>query len=170
MMVALGVIILYIGSLVEVLDISMAAIASLLCIIAVIEYGRAYAVMVFGATALISMLLLPNKFAPSLYALLIGYYPILKELIERIGKKSFKKGTAVLHWAVKMLFFNAAFLVFALVAIYLLALPESAEWMKITMFLLANATFVIYDIALTRLISTYIFRLRGRLHLPGGKI
>ena len=169
MMVALGVIILYVGSLIEVLDISMAAIASLLCIIAVIEYGKGYAAMVFGATALISMLLLPNKYAPTLYALLIGYYPILKELIERIGKKSFNKWSAVIHWIVKMVFFNVALLVFALVAIYLLALPESAEWMKITMFALANATFVIYDVALTRLISTYIFRLRSRLRLPGGK-
>lgn len=171
MAVALGVIILYMGSLIEVLDISMAAIASLLCIIAVIEYGRIYAWMVFGATAVLAMLLLPEKFTPSLYALLIGYYPILKELIERIGKKSLfpKKSFAVLRWAIKMLFFNCAFLVFALVAIYLLALPESAEWMKITMFVLCNLTFVIYDIALTRLISTYIFRLRGRLRLPGSE-
>lgn len=171
MMVALGVIILYMGSLIEVLDISMAAIASLLCIIAVIEYGRVYAWMVFGATALVAMLLLPEKFTPSLYALLIGYYPILKELIERIGKKSLfpKKSYAVLRWAIKMLFFNCAFLAFALVAIYLLALPESAKWMKITMFVLANITFVIYDVALTRLISTYIFRLRSRLRLPGSE-
>lgn len=171
MMVALGVIILYMGSLIEVLDISMAALASLLCIIAVIEYGRIYAWMVFGATAIVAMLLLPEKFTPSLYALLVGYYPIIKELIERIGKKSLfpKKGFGVLRWAVKLVFFNCALLVFALVAVYLLALPESAEWMKITMLLLANATFVVYDVALTRLISTYIFRIRGRLKLPGGK-
>ena len=170
MMVALGVIILYLGSLIEVLDISMAAIASLLCIIAVIEYGRIYAVMVFGATALISMLLLPSKFPPALYTLLIGYYPILKEIIERIGKKGFNKGASVIHWIIKIVFFNVALIAFALVAIYLLALPESAKWMQITMILLANATFVIYDVALTRLISTYIFRLRSRLRLPGGRM
>ena len=173
MMIALSVIILYMGSLIEVLDISMAAIASLLCIIAVIEYGRGYAWMVFGGTALIAMLLLPEKFTPSLYALLIGYYPILKELIERIGKKSpFPspgKRYSVLRWAIKLLFFNCAFLAFALVAIYLLALPESAKWMKITMFILANVAFVLYDVALTRLISTYIFRIRDRLRLPGGR-
>ena len=169
MMVALGVIILYMGSLIEVLDISMAAIASLLCIIAVIEYGRGYAWMVFGATALLAMLVLPEKFTPSLYAMLIGYYPILKELIERIGKKSVfnQMGFEVLRWTIKIIFFNCALVAFALVAVYLLNLPESENWMKITMLLLANATFVIYDIALTRLISTYLFRIRGRLRLPG---
>ena len=80
MMVALGVIILDIGSLIEVLDVSMAAIASLICILTVAEYGRIYAWMVFAATALAAMLVLPEKFTPSLYALLLGYYPILKEL------------------------------------------------------------------------------------------
>lgn len=168
-MVALGVVILYIGSLIEVLDISMAAIASLLCIIAVIEFGRGYAWLVFGATATLAMLTLPEKFTPSLYALIIGYYPMIKELVERIGKKRKIKGAAVVQWALKLLFFNCSLLVFALVTIYLLALPESEEWMQITMFFLANAAFVLYDIALTRLISTYVFRLRDRFRLPGGR-
>ena len=169
MAVALGVIILYVGSLIEVLDISMAAIASILCIVAVIEYGRGYAFMVYGATALLAMLLLPEKFTPSLYALLLGYYPILKELIERIGKKSIfrRRLFEVLRWAIKIVYFNCAFLAFALVTVYLLALPESAQWMQITMFVLGNVTFVVYDVALTGLITTYIFRLRGRLRLPG---
>ncbi len=165
MMVALGVVILYIGSLIEVLDISMAAIASLLCIIAVIEYGRGYAWLVFAATATLAMLVLPEKFTPSLYALIIGYYPMIKELVERIGKKRAVKGAPVLQWAIKLLFFNCALLVFALFTIYLLALPESEEWMKTTMLLLSNAAFVLYDIALTRLISTYVFRLRGRFKI-----
>ena len=168
MMVALGVIILYMGSLIEVLDISMAAIASLLCIITVIEYGKLYALLVFGATALAAMLLLPEKFTPSLYALLIGYYPILKELIERIGKKSGKRGFSIVRWAIKIVFFNAALLIVALVAIYVLILPESEEWMEITLLLLGNAAFVLYDIALTRMISLYIFRIRRRFRLPGG--
>ena len=170
MMVALGVIILYVGSLVEVLDISMAAIASLICIIVVIEYGKLYAWMVFAATALAAMLLLPEKFTPSLYALLIGYYPMIKELIERIGKKSGKRALfGSVRWIVKLLFFNAALLAVALVAIYILILPESEEWMQITMILLANAAFVLYDVALTRMISMYFFRIRRRFRLPGGE-
>ena len=169
MMVALGVIILYMGSLIEVLDISMAAIASLLCIITVIEYGKLYALLVFGATAVLAMLLLPEKFTPSLYALLIGYYPILKEIIERMGKKSGKRGFSVLCWAVKLIFFNAALAVVAVVAVYVLVLPESEEWMQLTMLLLGNAAFVLYDIALTRMISLYFFRIRRRFKLPGGE-
>ena len=162
MMAALGVVILYVGSLIEVLDISMAAIASLLCIIAVIEYGRGYAWLVYAATATLAMLLLPEKLTPSLYAFLIGYYPMVKELVERIGKRRAFSGCRAMQWAIKMLFFNSALLAFAAFAIYILALPTEAEWMQWTMFFLANAAFVLYDIALTRLITTYVLRLRSR--------
>lgn len=169
-LVALGVIILYIGSIVEVLNISMAAIASLICVIAVIEYGRLYPIMIFAATSIIAMLLLPEKLTPSIYALLIGYYPILKELIERIGKKSMSRRLMIpIHYALKLVFFNAALFVVVMVAIHVLILPESAEWLKILTFLLANATFLVYDLALTRMISMYVFRLRSRFKLPGGR-
>ena len=162
MMAALGVVILYVGSLIEVLDISMAAIASLLCVIAVIEFGRGYAWLVFAATATLAMILLPEKFTPSLYAFMIGYYPMVKELVERIGKKRMFKGCRALQWAVKLIFFNCALLVFAIIAIYILLVPTEAEWMQWTMLILANAAFILYDIALTRLITTYVLRLRHR--------
>lgn len=169
--IALGIILLYIGSLIEVLNISMAAIASLICIIAVIEYGGLYPLMIFGATAILSMLLLPEKFTPTIYALLIGYYPILKELIERLGKNGrlSKKIALPLQYLIKLLFFNAALAAVVLVAVYILILPESAEWLQIVTFCLANLTFLVYDLALTRMISTYVFRVRSRFKLPGGR-
>lgn len=170
-LIALGVIILYVGSLIEVLNISMAAIASLICIIAVIEYGGLYPLMIFVATALLSMLLLPEKFTPTLYALLIGYYPILKELIERIGKGRAmpRRLASVIHYVIKLVFFNIALAAVVLVAVYILILPESAEWLQIVTFGLANLTFLVYDLALTRMISMYVFRVRQRFRLPGGR-
>ena len=169
--IALGIILLYIGSLIEVLNISMAAIASLICIIAVIEYGGLYPLMIFGATAILSMLLLPEKFTPTIYALLIGYYPILKELIERLGKNGrlSKKIALPFQYLIKLLFFNAALAAVVLVSVYILILPESAEWLQIVTFCLANLTFLVYDLALTRMISTYVFRVRSRFKLPGGR-
>ena len=66
MLTALGVIFLGIGSLLEVLDISMAVIASICVIITVIEYGKGAPWMVFAATAILSFLLIPNKL-PSIF-------------------------------------------------------------------------------------------------------
>ena len=47
MLSALGVVLLSLGALISVMDISMAVIASLLCIVAVIEYGGSAPWMVY---------------------------------------------------------------------------------------------------------------------------
>ncbi|MBQ3000089.1 MAG: hypothetical protein IJD64_06490, partial [Clostridia bacterium] len=60
MLSALGVVMLGIGSIISVMDISMAVIASLFCIFAVIEYGGAAPWLVFFVTGVLS-LLLPQK-------------------------------------------------------------------------------------------------------------
>ena len=61
MLAALGVVLLWLGALVEVLDLSMAAIASMLAVFAVIEMSRRYAILVYAVTALLSLLLLPVR-------------------------------------------------------------------------------------------------------------
>ena len=61
---ALGVVLLYLGSFIEVLDLSVALLASLAIVVLVIERGGAYPMMTYGVTALLSLLLLPNKVKP----------------------------------------------------------------------------------------------------------
>ena len=83
MLAALGVVLLWIGSILEVAEISMAVIASLLCVVAVIEYGGVAPWLVFAATGALGLILLPNKGIAVTYLLFFGYYPIIKEKIER---------------------------------------------------------------------------------------
>ena len=62
---ALGVIILYLGALVDVLDLSVAILASFLILFCTAELGYSTALSVWLVTSLLSLLLLPNK-APAL--------------------------------------------------------------------------------------------------------
>ena len=156
MLVALGVVLLWIGSVLEVAEISMAVVASLLCIIAVIEYGGAWPWLVFAATSVLSLVLLPNKGVALTYALFFGYYPILKERLERLPR--------VWQWVLKELIFNAAMAVI-LVMWRILLFPTAGKMplMMIAMLVAVfELVFLLYDIALTRLISLYLFRLRKR--------
>ncbi len=162
MLSALGVVLLYIGSLIEVVDISMAVIASMLCIIAVIEYNDSSkaAWMIFGVTAVLSLLLLPNKTPAAFYTLFFGFYPILKEKLERLKK--------VLSWVLKEIVFNVCLVLMALVSIFLFTVGENDLINPITVAIMAvllEAVFILYDIALTRLITFYIINLRPRLKL-----
>jgi hypothetical protein len=152
MLCALGVILLALGSLLQVLDISMAVIASLLVIFAVIELGGKYPYLVYAVTALLSMLLIPYRSAPLFYLCFMGYYPILKEKIE--GRVS-----PVLGWVIKLAVLCVALAVSAAVALWAFGLFQPSLLVLFAL-LLCIPVFVLYDIALTRLISLYFVKWR----------
>ena len=156
MLSALGVVLLALGAFSGVMEISMAAIASLLCIVAVIEYGGSAPWMVYGVTSILSLILMPQL--PSLlYTLFFGFYPILKE--------KFEKKPKVISWVLKEITFNICLALMGVAAIYLVVGPDNAliDPLYIGAFAaLAELVFVLYDIALTRLISMYIVSLRKR--------
>jgi len=154
MMAAVSVVIMYLGSFIEVLDMSVAVAASLIAAVIVIEYGAPSAWSVYGVSAILSLLLLPQKFPAVMYAFFFGYYPIIKEKLERIKLK-------LLSWGIKALIFVAA--TAAIVLFVTLFTPDAPKGVLTAVFaLLAFLTLFLYDVALTRVISFYIWRLRHR--------
>ena len=155
MMAAVGVVILYLGSFVEVLDISVAVAASLIATVIVIEYGIPSAFSVFGVTAILSLLLIPQKFPAVMYAFFFGYYPIIKQKIECIQNR-------LVQWAIKFVVFAVATAV--MVAFVALFTPDAPVGILMVAFAaLAFVTLFVYDIALTKVISFYVWRLRNRV-------
>ena len=161
MLAALGVILLYIGSLIEVVDISMAVVASMLSVIAVIEYGKGTPWFVFFATAVLGCILAPpwGGFGGTLYYVaFFGFYPILKEYFERMSK--------VKCWICKEVVFNVCLAVLIVVLKLLFFSTVNIPIpMYVMLVVLCEIVFVLYDVALTRLITFYIYRLRDRLKL-----
>ncbi len=158
MLVALGVIFLGIGALIEVLDISMAVIASLCVIIAIIEYGKGAPWMVYAATSILSLLLLPSKLPSLFFALFFGFYPILRERMR--GKSK------ILQWIIKELIFNVCLAV--IMVLYVLIFFESTStqipmhWLIVASVAFCELVFIVYDIALERIIDFYVIKLRHR--------
>ena len=158
MLSALGVVVLAIGSVFQTLDLTTAALAAFFCIYAVIEIGGAYPWMVWGVTSFLGLLLLPQK-SPAVFFLFIGCYPILKEKLERLSK--------ALCLALKLAIFHA------MAGLFLLTMriffPEellfSLSWMLLGSYILAVVTFVVYDYALSKVITLYLFRLRDQFRL-----
>lgn len=156
MLVALGVIFLGIGALIEVLDISMAVIASICVIIPMIEYGKGTPWMVYAAISVLSLLLLPNKFTAALFALFAGFYPILKEKLER-------KNT-VIRWILKELIFNISLAIITLLYFFLFFKGTiQVPWMIAVAIILAELVFILYDKAISKLIRIYVMEFRHRL-------
>ena len=159
MLVALGVVLLGLGAMVEVLDLSMAVIVSILAVFAVIEMSRGYAVLIYAATSVLSLLLLPAKTPALIYAAFAGYYPILKAILE--GKLP-----RALAWVVKTAIFCLGVGAVLLIGARVLIMDLSWVFANWWFLLLLPPVFLLYDFALTRLISAYLLKWRPRLRLP----
>ena len=158
MLVALGVIFLGIGALVEVLDISMAVLASVCVIIAIVEYGKSAPWMVYAGISLLSLLLLPSKFPAVLFALFAGFYPILKEKLERKNK--------VIRWVLKEIIFNVCLTVITLLYFFLFFRGTiQVPWMIAAAIILSELVFILYDKAISKIIRIYVMEIRHRLKL-----
>ena len=158
MLCALGVIVLALGSFIEVIDASVAVIASLLTVYAVIEIGGTYPWMIWIVTSIVSFLLIPAKSPVLFYALLAGYYPIVKEKIER-------RFSILTEWLLKSaILVGASALIYLAARLFFPALLEGYEGipMLLLLFGLTAVVFVLYDYCLSQLITFYLVRLRHR--------
>ena len=155
---ALSVLILYLGALIEVLDLSVSAIASLVIVLIVIEMGHSYAWLTYLAVSILSIILLPQKLAAIFFAAFMGFYPMVKSYIEKIR-------SVVVCWVLKLCVANVA--LFGAYLIIKCFVPEEmdTELMMWTLYALAIVAFVVYDIAISRLISAYFYKLRDRLKI-----
>lgn len=165
---AMGVVMLTVGGLVEVLDLSMAALASFFCIFAVIEMGRGYPIMIYLATGMLAVLIMPQSLSGWIYLLFFGYYPIVKEKLEKLP--------STVAWILKLIVFNLAVTLYAVICYFLffgeleLLLLEfstlfgmnTGAILVAVIYAILNVVFVIYDFALTKLITLYLVRLRRK--------
>lgn len=155
MLSALGVVILYLGAVINVLDLTMVALTSLFVFFAVIELGTPFQYLIYAVTAFLSMLLLPDKFAALTYLLFGGIYPIFKAMFERLHY--------VIAWILKFSFFNTVLSVLVAISVYLMHIEDSEVGFTVGLYALGNVTFLLYDIATTQLVTLYLVKLRQRL-------
>ncbi len=156
-MSALGVVVLYLGSVINILDLTAVAIASFFVFFAVMELGTPYQYLIYALTATVSLILLPDKFGGVAYFLFGGIYPIIKEKLERLGK--------VLSWILKLIYFNLVLSGLIFVSTYILKIDSSEIVFSVMIYFLGNITFVLYDFATTLIITAYIVKYRKKLKI-----
>lgn len=135
--------------------------AGILLAVIVIEFSVWWALGVYFAVSVLSFLICTDKEAVLYYVLILGIYPVLKSLFERIRLKW-------LSFGVKILYFNAMAVAAFFISIKLMGIPEESfslfGYNLPLLFLgVGNVVFVIYDICATRLIANYLNIWRHRL-------
>ncbi len=161
LLAALGVICLALGSLLDILDMSAAILASVLVLFCTVELGTGYAVMVYGTVSFLSLLILPNRSAALLFVCLFGYMPIVKFAFERIMGR--------FAWIPKLLIYNLLFTALVFLGAELVGFTADNVWsippavIYIAYFVLANVVFVTCDILFARLLRVYFYRWRDKI-------
>ena len=149
MMTALGVVFLCLGGLIPLATFCCPALASLALLPVVQRFGRRQALCVWAASALLGLLLGPDKEAAGLY-LVLGYYPAIRA--------GFDRKRPAFRWALKLLLFNAVTLTLYAVLIFVLGMAELVQEYRETgtalllaTLALGNVVFLLYDFLLRRL-------------------
>ena len=149
--------VLWLASVTPTGQLGITAAAGLFPVAAVLSAGRAAGYLCWAAASILGLLLVPDKGAVLLYLCFLGVYPVAKSRLESLKSRP-------AEWLGKLVFFNAALtlLWFGFRARLLPALPE---WMTEQVWILyaaGNLIFVLYDLALSRLIGALQGRLRFR--------
>lgn len=160
MLAALSVALLFLSNFISVASLALSAIAGVLLIPAVIEASAGWAFMIYGVVSILSLLLLGDKSSALFYIFLFGHYPIVKNAIER------KLQNKPLQWVIKLLFQNVCAFIAMLITYKVTGVGDDSLFKNglLVTAILFNVTFVLYDIALSRLIVTYVYRIRKIFH------
>ena len=138
----------------------VAALSLVLMISVAVVPFLTYALPAVAGAMMVFAVMVPDKEVAVMYLAFFGYYPILKALIE-------SKCPRVLEWALKLLSFLSTMVIsyYLMIKFMGVTIDETETWGKWAIpILLAMGTFafIIYDIALSKLV--YIYNLKWRKH------
>ena len=147
LMTALSVVLMMLTTLVPVFMYVIPIVTGLIVLFVADVSNKKWGAGVYFSTAFLSLLLITDKEAALTYALFFGYYPLIKDLIEKLPK--------LLSWILKLALFNLSAVGIGVISFYLFGVSgdEYNEFGKYTipiLLVMANIAFVLYDFCLSK--------------------
>ena len=158
---ALAVTVMMLGGLIPVATFCCPMLAGFLSIPILYECGTSMALCAYGAAAILSCLLGPDKEAAVLY-LFLGWYPVLRPRLQKLRRP--------VRFLVKLAIFNCAVAMVYGLLLFVLGLDslkaefaELGRAMLIVTLILGNGVFFLFDFVLPRMTLLYQYRFRPHL-------
>lgn len=147
LMTALSVVLMMLTTLIPVFMYVIPIVTGLLVLFTENVSNKKWGAGVYFSTAVLSLLLITDKEAALTYALFFGYYPLIKDIIERLPR--------LISWISKLFIFNMAAVGIGVISFYVFGVSgdEYNEFGKYTipiLLIMANVAFVLYDFCLTK--------------------
>ena len=160
---ALMIAIMLLGTMIPATTYICPALAGVLLIPVVWEFGFRTGGLLYLAVALLSLFLTPDKEAGLFFVLLFGWYPLLRPKLQHIRRK-------LPRVILKLALFNLSLVAIFALLLFVFVMPDlqadAQTWtglLLVGMLLLVNVTFLIYDTLLARVSDLYVCRLRPKL-------
>ena len=138
--------------------------ACLCVMIFLVECGARWAFFMYLAVTGISLLISPDQESVMLFAMFLGWYPMLKMLLET------KVRSRALQIILKLLALDVCVGAAYWILLKLLAVPALLEEfsgysgiMLAVLVIMGNVTFILVDICLSRIAVLYLYRFREKL-------
>ncbi len=158
---ALSIVMLLLTSIIPFGTFAFPAISGMMLICVVIELGYSWAFVVYAVVSVLSLLLLTDKEAAVYYVAFLGFYPIIKGLIEKLSSK-------ILQYITKFSVFNLCMVIAFYVSVYLFMIPkESFELFSVYLpwvfLLIGNFVFLLYDYCISKIVTIYLLKIHKLL-------
>lgn len=169
-LVALTTIVLYTTSILPISTLAILTIASALIPVCIIRSNIQTSIFVYISSSLIAFFLVPINIS-FLYFVFFGVYGIIKYFIERIRKEK-------LEIVLKLVFFNIAFIIGFIIMQNVLGIniiaglevlmsrffnTSGRTIASIILWIVAQPIFLIYDYAMTMIITFYMERIHKNI-------
>lgn len=156
---ALSVVIMFTGYF-PYLTYAIPALAGIFMMIPLIECGLSWSFATYAVSSVIIFITGETE-SKVLYVLFLGYYPIVKSVIEKINKQA-------IEWILKLLCFNTAIVIFYYVSSFLFSISYDefnlyGKYAVYAFWFLCNIVFVLYDIGISRVASYYMLNLHNKI-------
>ena len=152
-MSALGIAILFLGALLNILDLTAVIFASVILMVAREEIGYKSLFIYFVTIAI--AVLIPSTLVVGIEYAIIAVYPIIKPFFDR--RVPFVK------WGLKLAYFVLSS--FGIFLISRILLEDAPLYMDILLGVVCILVLILYDIFLFRFSMYYGFKLRNKLRL-----
>lgn len=151
LMAVFGILSLILANFLQSNTIFLYLLSTMFTYICVEEHGAKYGLLTYAVITLAGFMLVANKISIVAYALVVGYYPVIKHIIEHLNVNN------VLKRVIKIAFI----LIVSSIAFVLLKQMVTFDLPVGLIFALGTVIFVVYDVVLTMGIKFYVLRLRN---------
>lgn len=138
------------------LNMTLPLFAGVLISVVAIEISPSWALVTYIVVAILSFFITPDKEAAIFFSALFGYYPVLKDAVDKMKAK-------LIAWLIKLAVFDAAMILIYYITIYVLGTLDIFEefgflgdFMIPVLFIAISLIYVLYDYCLTVIKEAYI--------------